>query len=120
MSVLVIAGTWLTTNVKVWVTAPAVFFALSVKVYFLAVPLAAVPEIVAVPSALSAKVRPLGKVPIGVRAGVGKPEVVTVKVPDVPVVKVADDALVTLGAEMTLTTAKIVPSSPLRSGSSTH
>ena len=67
------------------------FFALSVKVYFLAVPLAAVPEIVAVPSALSAKVRPLGKVPVRDKAGVGNPgaEVVPVKVPDVPVVKVA-------------------------------
>ena len=62
--------------------------------FFLAVPLAAVPEIVAVPSALSAKVRPLGKVPIRVRAGVGKPEVVTVKVPDVPAVKVAFVVLV--------------------------
>ena len=86
---------------KVWVTDPAVFFALSVKVCFLAVPLAAVPEIVAVPSALSAKVRPLGKVPVRVNAGIGKPEVVTVKVPDVPVVKVAFAALVKAGTEST-------------------
>ena len=64
---------YLTTKVKVWVTDPAVFFALSVKVYFLAVPLAAVPEIVAVPSALSAKVDPLGKVPVRVNAGIGSP-----------------------------------------------
>ena len=53
------------------------------------VPEAGVPARVAVPSPLSTKVTPPGSVPVSVRAGGGVPVAVTVKVPDVPSVKVA-------------------------------
>ena len=77
-------------------------------------PVAAVPESVAVPLPLSRKRNPEGKVPVKVRAGGGKPEVVTLKVAELPTLKVVVAALVTWGAEVTLTTAKIVP--PVGSG----
>ena len=52
------------------------------------VPAAGVPERVAVPSPLSTKVTPLGRGPVSETAGAGKPPVVTVNVPALPVVKV--------------------------------
>jgi hypothetical protein len=58
------------------------------------VPVAGVPEIVAVPLPLSLKVTGLGNDPESLRVGVGKPVVVTVKVPAVPTVKVVLLALV--------------------------
>ena len=48
-------------------------------------PVAAVPESVAVPSPLSTRLTPLGKEPVKVTAGGGEPDVVTVKVPALPV-----------------------------------
>ena len=43
----------------------------------------------------------MGSVPVSVSAGVGKPVVVTVKLPAVPVVKVVLPALVIAGAWLT-------------------
>ena len=52
----------------------------------------------AVPSCLSVKVTPLGRLPDSVITGVGEPVVVTVKLPALPTVKVALLALVIAGA----------------------
>ena len=52
------------------------------------------PAKVAVPSPLSLKVMPAGSDPVSVREGVGAPDVVTVREPAVPTVKVAAFALV--------------------------
>ena len=61
-------------------------------------PAAGVPARVAVPSPLSVKVTPAGRVPVSDRVAVGnEAPVVTVKVPAVPAVKVAAAALVMAG-----------------------
>ena len=57
---------------------------------------------VAVPFPLSVKVTPDGSFPLSVSAGTGNPVVVTVKLPLVPTVKVADARLVILGGWLTL------------------
>lgn len=46
---------------------------------------------------LALNVTPFGKLPVMLSVGVGLPEAVTVKVPDVPTVNVAVAALVTAG-----------------------
>jgi hypothetical protein len=61
-------------------------------------PVAGVPARVAVPSPLSVSVTPDGSVPDSVMTAVGLPVVVTVDVPGVPSVKVAEAALVIAGA----------------------
>ena len=61
-------------------------------------PAAGVPASVAVPSPLSTKVTPAGSAPVSLSAEVGNPVVVTVNVPDVPVVNVVLSALVIAGA----------------------
>ena len=65
-------------------------------------PAAGVPARVAVPSPLSTKVTPVGRGPDSVRAGVGKPVVVTVNDPAVPTAKVLALALVMAGAWSTV------------------
>jgi hypothetical protein len=62
----------------------------------------AVPAMVAVPFPLSVKVTPEGRVPDAASAGVGYPDVVTVNVPGVPLVKVVPLALVMDGAWSTV------------------
>ena len=59
---------------------------------------AAIPEIVAVPFPLSVKFTPPGKAPVLLKAAVGLPVDVTVKVPLVPAVNVTLFALVIAGA----------------------
>ncbi len=66
------------------------------------VPAAGVPDSVAVPLPLSWKVTPVGKVPDSERLGAGYPEVVTVKLPAVPTVKVVEAAEVIAGAWSTV------------------
>ena len=69
------------------------------------VPSAGVPARVAVPSVLSVKVTPLGRSPCSVIVKVGplgKPVVVTEKVPELPVVNVVLSALVIAGAWSTV------------------
>ena len=66
------------------------------------VPASGVPARAAVPSPLSRKVTPPGSAPVSLRAAVGKPVVVTVKVPSVPVVNVVLSALVIAGAWSTV------------------
>jgi len=61
-----------------------------------------VPEIVAVPSPLSAKVTPGGRLPLADRAAVGNPVEVTVKLPAVPVTKVTPGAEVITGDAFTV------------------
>ena len=53
---------------------------------------------VPVPSPLSTKVTPAGSVPVSDSAGAGLPVVMTVKVPPVPAVKLADGGEVIAGA----------------------
>ena len=60
--------------------------------------MAGVPDIVAVPLPLSTNVMGWGSDPVSVRAGIGEPLVVTVKLPAVPTVKVVLLALVIVGA----------------------
>ena len=73
---------------------------------------AAVPEIVAVPSPLSVKVRPLGSEPaVLASAAAGEPVVVTVKVFATPVVKVVALELVNAGATPGLVTVSVKPCS---------
>ena len=64
------------------------------------VPAAGVPDRVAVPLPLSAKVTPLGKGPDSESAAVGLPEVVTVKEPEWPSVNVALLPEVMAGADV--------------------
>ena len=56
------------------------------------------PLSVAVPFLLSVNVTPLGRAPLSLSVGVGKPVVVTVNVPATPVVNVVAAALVMAGA----------------------
>ena len=65
-------------------------------------PASGVPVSVAVPSPLSTKVTPPGSAPVSLSAGVGKPVVVTVKLPGVPTVNVVLSALVIAGAWSTV------------------
>ncbi len=66
------------------------------------VPAAGVPDSVAVPLPLSWKVTPEGKVPDSERLGAGYPEVVTVKLPAVPVLNVVALLEVIAGAWSTV------------------
>jgi len=61
-----------------------------------------VPDSVPVPSPLSTKVTPLGRLPVSDRASVGVPVEVTVKVPAEPAVKVALAADVMAGGASTV------------------
>ena len=61
-------------------------------------PLAGVPEMVAVPLPLSTKLSPLGSVPDSDSAGAGSPVVVMVKLKAAPTMEVAVAALVIAGA----------------------
>ena len=92
---LVMAGVWSTVSVKLCVASvPIPLWALTVIAYVPPVPAAGVPLSVAVPFALSTNVTPLGSAPVSVKDGLGKPVVVTAKVPRVPTVKVVLAALV--------------------------
>jgi hypothetical protein len=81
---------------------PTPLLAVMVMEYVLPVPAAGVPLSFPVPLPLSVKVTPLGSAPDSLRAGAGKPVVVTAKVPAVPTVNVAVLALVMAGAWSTL------------------
>ena len=72
-----------------------------------AVPVAGVPAIVAVPLPLSLKVTGLGNEPDSLRAGVGEPVVVTVKLPAAPTEKVVLLALVILEAVPPAATVRV-------------
>jgi hypothetical protein len=74
--------------VKLWTAFGATpLSAVTLITYAPPVPAAGVPLIVAVPSPLSAKLTPVGTVPVRVIVGVGEPVVVTVKDPAVPTEK---------------------------------
>ena len=94
---LVIDGAATTLNVKGCVAFGSVPLLAVIVIEELPVA-AAVPEIVAVPFPLSVKFTPLGNDPVLLKAGVGLPVVVTVKVPAAPAVKVTLLALVMVGA----------------------
>ena len=66
------------------------------------VPVAGVPDRVAVPSPLSTKLTPLGSGPVSDSAAVGEADDVTVKVPLVPSVKVVLSPEVMAGAAFTV------------------
>src|ERR1700689_3546770 len=100
VAALVTAGACCTTSEKLWVAVPAAFLATILSAYVLAVPVG-VPASVPVPSPLSTKLTPAGGVPVRVRAGVGKPAVVTVKVMGWPTMAVVDAALTSEGTWFT-------------------
>ncbi len=87
---------------KDWVTPdPTPLSAVTLRAKVPEVPIAGVPDSVAVPSPLSTNVTPLGSAPLSVRAGgLGSPpDVVKVNVPAEPGTKVAVGALVMVGRE---------------------
>jgi len=85
---LVIAGASLIMSVKFCVALPKLLVAVTAIVYVLPVPATGVPLNVAVRLWLSTNVTPLGSAPVSVKTAVGKPTVVTVKLPAVPTVNV--------------------------------
>src|SRR5437879_1209932 len=96
---LVITGAVFTVSVKFCVAAvPTPLLAVNMIGYVPLVPAAGVPLSVPVPLPLSAKVTPPGSVPDSVRAGAGKPVVVTINVPGPPKANDALLALVIAGA----------------------
>ena len=103
LSALVIAGAWSTVSVKLWVASGSTpLAAVMVSAKCRQFPAPGVPARVAVPSPLSRKVTPPGRRPVSLRAAVGKPVAVTVKVPKVPVANVVLSALVIAGAWSTV------------------
>jgi len=72
----------------------------------------AVPLSVAVPLPLSTNVTPVGSAPVSVRAGFGKPVVVTVKVPGALTEKEVAFALVIAGAWSTVSVKVCIASLP--------
>jgi hypothetical protein len=96
---LVIFGASSTVSVKFWTAfAPTPFEAVNLIGYVPPLPDTGAPARVPVPLPLSVKVRPPGSAPVSVRAGAGKPVVVTLNEPAVPAVKVTLLALVKAGA----------------------
>jgi len=96
---LVITGAVFTVSVKGWLDGvPTPLVAVKVMGYVPLVPAAGVPLSFPVPLPLSVKVTPLGSAPDSVRAGAGKPVVVTVKLPNPPKANEALLALVMAGA----------------------
>ena len=73
---------------------------------------AGVPEIVPVPSPLSTKVRPAGRVPISVERRCGNPVVVTVNYPNAPAENETNAGLVIAGPRTTVTVAVSVADRP--------
>src|SRR5258708_11285466 len=95
-------GVW-TVSVKLWVACgPTPLGGVNVSAYVPAVPPAGVPARVPVPLPLLTKLTPEGKAPVTETVEFGKPLVVTVKVPALPVVKVVLLALVIAGAWFTV------------------
>jgi hypothetical protein len=87
-------------RVKVCLTEPAEFVA--VMVIIAACALFDVPWMVAVPFAPAVNVTPLGRAPDSVRVAVGRPVVVSVNIPGLPLVNVVFGALVKAGATAAL------------------
>ena len=106
---LVIASPLLIVRTKLWVAVPTKFAAAMVSVYVPWLPAAGVPDRVAVPLPLSLKVTPGGSAGLesSVIAAVGKPVVVTEKLPAVATGKVADGALVITGAAVAGLTVRV-------------
>ena len=99
----VIAGASFTVSVNGWLASvPMPFVASNVRWYVPPVPVAGVPERVAVPSPLSTNVTPEGRAPVSLSAGAGTPVVVTTNDCGPPAVKSADAADVTAGASSTV------------------
>src|ERR1019366_4630758 len=95
--IFLMAGALVTVRVNAWVAVPALFLAVRVSGYIPAAALRGVPEIVAVPSPLSANLTPDGKRPVPVILVAGPPVVVTVKVNGAPKAAVAVEVLVKAG-----------------------
>ena len=99
----VMAGAWSTVRTKFWLTdGPTPLAAVMVMGYVPSVPVAGVPDRVAVPFPLSTNVTPVGSGPLSPMAGVGEPVVVTVNEPAAPVVNVVDAADVMAGGNVTV------------------
>ena len=82
--IFLMAGALVTVRVNAWVAVPFLFLAVRVSRYTPAAAFAGVPEIVAVPSPLSANLTPEGSRPVLVILGAGSPAAVTVKVNAAP------------------------------------
>jgi hypothetical protein len=99
---LVMTGAVSTVKVKDCEAELNTLVALIVREYVPLVAAAGVPASVAVPFPLSTKVTPLGSAPVSMRAGSGKPVVVTEKEPGPPTENVVALALVIEGASFTV------------------
>ncbi len=86
-----------TVRVNAWAAVPFLFLAVRVSGYTPAAAFLEVPEIVAVPSPLSANFTPDGSRPVRVILGAGSPVAVTVKVKGTPNAAVAAEPLVKAG-----------------------
>jgi hypothetical protein len=99
---LVMVGAEALVKVNDWLTGvPCPLDAVIVSGKAPPVPVAEVPEMVAVPFPLSLKDSPLGRLPVSLSAGVGDPVVVTVKLKTRPTTEVAALALVMVGPALT-------------------
>lgn len=96
---LVIAGAWFTLSVKFWVAFGETPFDAVIVIGYVPPVLAA-----GVPMSTPAdeSVTPLGKAPVSVNVGDGKPVAVTVNDPAVPTVNVVLAGLVMAGAWLTV------------------
>lgn len=97
VAALVIVGAVALVNVKVCVAVPDVFVAVKSSTKLPPTPVG-VPEMVAVPLALSTKLRPVGRAPTSVMAAAGYPVVVIVSLKTAPTIDVALLLLVNVGA----------------------
>ena len=103
-------GASLLVSVNVWVAAGLVaLVAVIVNGYVPPVPLAGVPEMVAVPLPLSTKLSPLGSVPDSDSAGAGSPVVVMAKLNGAPTFELAVAALVMVGATFSVSVRLVPP-----------
>jgi hypothetical protein len=107
------AGPRVTVRVKAWVAVPVLFLAVRVSGYIPAAAFAGVPQIVAVPSPLSANLTPDGSPPALVILGTGSPVVVTVNLNATPKAAVSAELLVKAGPPARATdTGVLAPESP--------
>jgi hypothetical protein len=104
LAALVMAGAWLTDNVKLWVAFGATPL-LAVMVMGYAPPVLAAGVPLSTPAEV--KVTPAGSVPVSLKVGAGIPVAVAVNDPAAPTLNVVVAALVMVGAWVDWTTVSV-------------
>ena len=100
--IFLMAGARVTVRVNAWVAVPFLFLAVRVSGYTPAAAFPGVPEMVAVPSLLSANLTPEGSRPVLAILGAGSPVVVTVNLNAAPNGTVVSEPLVKPGLDVTV------------------